>query len=995
MKTRSIKNTLLCVLFAVLLLCAFGFFIGSDGRVAKAEVDADAFRFETGAYVKISGDGGLRFRLQMGENKRNEVLSGGDLTFYVGPKTFIDAYDEETNTYEDMVDANKAWKVVANKDYIYAGSDMYGEPDGYYYSNVLLDINVLPEVYRDINFVAVAVFGETVVSSVDRTLYYTASKAALNGYFGKVMNTYSWVGSTPKYALVATNAVEYNNLSAGLAGYSTKYFELDNVEDTSGILDTYDTGYEYALEFSTSTGAWNNQNLTTIIDLGSGYAGKTLAVSMMVCGTANAEGEEKLGFNVYRTFAIPREKLSSMTWSEVTGTCTLDENGQWNVGACCWGEPLEAYCIYVKDVTYEPYYTVHFATNGGDEISDVQIPADTSLVNFDASYKTSKSYALFDGWYTTSTFDAGTRVGTDITSIPVNGNYEFTVYAKWDNYTAFAQYYWPTGVNTGSYFGGQAVQIPLAGRETGDKVDVTMRVKTSLDGTEGASVRLYHSYADTEWIASNADADGYWGGAVLNPATESGWRQVKITVELKQDGYVWLAVASENPGLGRCYVYIKDVTFEPHYTVHFVTNGGNAVSDVVIPVDTSLVNFDATYSTSKSNAFFDGWYTTSTFDAGTRVGTDITSIPVNGNYEFTVYAKWDNYTATSHYYSNQGAWFGGQAAQIPLAGREIGNIVEITMKVKTSLDGTEGASVKLYQTYADTQWIGNVADGYWSGAALDPATESGWREITITVELKQNGYVWLAVANETPELGQCFVYIKDITFEYLYDYQFTYSGNWFSSGTATILTGQAANADLVLSMQVKTSIDGTTTTNPYIGSFESTTTSDGNFTNGGTLDVSATGWREIIVTVKANDSGDVLLGLGRYAEGSAFTVYIKDVTYVSDYQFTYSGNWFSSGTAKILTDQAADADLVLSMQVKTSIDGTTTTNPYIGSFESTTTSDGNFTNGGTLDVSATGWREIIVTVKANDSGDVLLGLGRYAEGSAFTVYIKDVTIVTN
>ena len=85
-----------------------------------------------------------------------------------------------------------------------------------------------------------------------------------------------------------------------------------------------------------------------------------------------------------------------------------------------------------------------------------------------------------------------------------------------------------------------------------------MKVKTSHDGTEGASVRLYQTYRDTEWL-DKTDEGGYWGGAILSPATASGWREITITVTLKQDGYVWLGVANTNPGLGQCWVYMKDV----------------------------------------------------------------------------------------------------------------------------------------------------------------------------------------------------------------------------------------------------------------------------------------------------------------------------------------------------------------------------------------------------------------------------------------------------
>ena len=158
-----------------------------------------------------------------------------------------------------------------------------------------------------------------------------------------------------------------------------------------------------------------------------------------------------------------------------------------------------------------------------------------------------------------------------------------------------------------------------------------------------------------------------------------------MTVTLKQDGYVWLGVASENPGLGQCFVYIKDVSYEVDYAYQ------------------------------------------------------------------------------AQYYSSVNSWFGGQAAKVALDGYKTGDVVTLTMKVKTTQDGTEGASIKLYQTYVDTEWIGNNnVDGYYDGANLNAETESDWREITITVELKQDGYVWLAVANENPSLGSCQVYIKNV-----------------------------------------------------------------------------------------------------------------------------------------------------------------------------------------------------------------------------------------
>ena len=112
-------------------------------------------------------------------------------------------------------------------------------------------------------------------------------------------------------------------------------------------------------------------------------------------------------------------------------------------------------------------------------------------------------------------------------------------------------------------------------------------------------------------------------------------------------------------------------------------------------------------------------------------------------------------------YSNQGAWFGGQAAKVLLDGCKTGDVVTLTMKVKTSQDGTSAGNYKLYQSYADSEWVGNVADGFSDGVVLNAAGESGWREIQITVTLKQDGYVWLAVSNTSPSAA-CEVSIKDV-----------------------------------------------------------------------------------------------------------------------------------------------------------------------------------------------------------------------------------------
>ena len=782
--------------------------------------------------------------------------------------------------------------------------------------------------------------------------------------------------------------------------------------------DEYTAKAQYYWYTGSNIGAWfGGQAAKVLVD--GGKIGDEVTLTMKV--KTSQDGTEGASVRLYHSYrdaewldrtdeggywsGVLLNPATESGWREITITVTLKQDGYvWLAVANT--VPATGQCwVYMKDVSYEikVEYTIHFETNGGEAIDDVVLAEGTSLINFDTTYATSKTNAFFEGWYLSETFEAGTRVGTDITAL-TGDNKELTVYAKWDEYTAKAQYYWYTGSNIGAWFGGQAAKVLVDGGKIGDEVTLTMKVKTSQDGTDGASVRLYHSYRDAEWL-DKTDNNNYGGGVSLNPATESGWREITMTVTLQQDGYVWLGVANTVPATGQCWVYIKEVTCEikVEYTIHFATNGGDAIDDVVLAEGTSLINFDTTYATSKTNAFFEGWYLSETFEAGTRVGTDITSL-TGDNKELTVYAKWDNYTAKAQYYSNLGSWFGGQATKVLLDGYKAGDRAAITMKVKTSQDGVYGASVRLYHSHRDSEWLGSSdSTDYYGGIDLNPATESGWREITITVTLQQDGYVWLGVANTVPSLGACVVYIKDVSAVDLGDYQFTYSGNWFASETATIITGQTPNAELSITMKVKTSIDGTTTTNPYIGAYASTATSDSNFTNGGTLDISATGWREITMQVKANENGEVYIGLGRYAEGAAFTVYIKDVSYSTVYKAQYYSSvnsLFGGQAAKVLLDGYKAGDVAtITMKVKTSQDGTEGASIRLYQTYADTEWIGSNNNDGYYDgailnpATESGWREITITVTLKQDGYVWLAVANTVPSTGQCwVYITDVVV---
>ena len=111
---------------------------------------------------------------------------------------------------------------------------------------------------------------------------------------------------------------------------------------------------DYVLDYTWATSGYNWYNPTrTAIDFGAEYANKTVTFSMKVCGTASATGEEVLGFigtDGYPAIYIDRSKLSTTdTWSTITGTWTLDENGKMQTSAMCWNDSYEFYSIFIKD----------------------------------------------------------------------------------------------------------------------------------------------------------------------------------------------------------------------------------------------------------------------------------------------------------------------------------------------------------------------------------------------------------------------------------------------------------------------------------------------------------------------------------------------------------------------------------------------------------------------------------------------------------------------
>ena len=236
---KSIKRSLI-LFFSAFALAALVFAsVGLTYNKAKADPSV-TFEFEEGAYVKLVGDGGMRFRLKMDADTAASVKAGGgDLTFYAIPAQYAGEVVEDD--YETLVSENHATKAVVDKDKIYAGKTYDGDADGYYYANCLFDINKVA-TYRDLSLYAAAVWNGNAVASSVRTMEDVASACALRGgYYDTIKTVYSWLG-TESNPIKAANAADYAALTTVLASDGDLYFYLEDVADTNDLLTTYTNG---------------------------------------------------------------------------------------------------------------------------------------------------------------------------------------------------------------------------------------------------------------------------------------------------------------------------------------------------------------------------------------------------------------------------------------------------------------------------------------------------------------------------------------------------------------------------------------------------------------------------------------------------------------------------------------------------------------------------------------------------------------------------------
>ena len=136
------------------------------------------------------------------------------------------------------------------------------------------------------------------------------------------------------------------------------------------------------------------------------------------------------------TVTYSSSNTDAATIDPANGEITLKEVGTTTITATFAGN--DDYKAGVASYTlnvYEPIVsgTITYEENGGSEVADVTEPVD----NFPDPLPTpTKEYNLFDGWWSTSTFEDGTKA---VAGAPMDGN--VTLYAKWIEISEWAYVY--------------------------------------------------------------------------------------------------------------------------------------------------------------------------------------------------------------------------------------------------------------------------------------------------------------------------------------------------------------------------------------------------------------------------------------------------------------------------------------------------------------------------------------------------------------------------
>lgn len=260
-RITKIKTFVVC---AVLFLLSFAALVGVSFSGVKASGDA-YFEMVNGTSVKISDEGGLRFRVKMDGNAKAIIdAEGNGMHFIVAPKILMNAVTD--GNYKDMEQ-----KIVIDVD----KESIYFE-DEYYYANAI--IQNIKESNRQLDFCAIAYIEVNGGSDI----YATADGIS-----------------------VGESGFSLNNVRGNIYDIVNQAFLDEYTDDINGC-SAYNTWYstdKYPVQIKTVE---NYNSLVSKINVGKEFGGKTIVMTEAV-NSATEKAEVEDGKH-YRPFPFPTPK---------------------------------------------------------------------------------------------------------------------------------------------------------------------------------------------------------------------------------------------------------------------------------------------------------------------------------------------------------------------------------------------------------------------------------------------------------------------------------------------------------------------------------------------------------------------------------------------------------------------------------------------------------------------------------------------------------------
>ena len=599
--------------------------------------------------------------------------------------------------------------------------------------------------------------------------------------------------------LLSFNHMYGENWPDGIARPYTMYID-DITYDVISEVPAPATGYDYRLDFIGSKGEYHHP-LMTAIDFGAEYANKTIEFSMEVCGTAPAEGEALLGFtnsdSTWYQLVIDREKLSTTeTWSTITGTWTLNENGQLITSAICWHDYVRSpYSIYIRNAQVLANVTPEDQVEGWDYI--------LKYVGSDGAYYNKELSAIdFGAEYANKTIEFSMDV---CGNAPAEGEALLGFVQsdmKWyqlviDRSALSTTETWTTITGTWKLDGeGKLWTSAICWHDTdrhpyviyikNAKVlaDITPSGSTEQPPAEYDYATTYHGNQGDVWAWTNASPD-----LTVNFGSKYANQTVTITLDVcgtaLPEWTALLGFAQYNNGSKYWWSYevaVEAISTTGKWTTITLTvqldASGNWATSPMYKIGDGQSDTEIGYTIYMKNV---------EIVAGDTPGGDVEEEPVK-DYDYKLE------------YISGGAYYNETLTAIDFGAEYANKTIEFSMEVCGTAPA-EGTALLGFAT-SDLSWYQLVIDR----SAL--STTETWTTITSTWTLDGEGKMWTSAIcwddNDRPSYA---IYIKNVElFEYDYMANYTNVENYWSSAYGDLVTiefgSEYANKTVAVSMEV-------------------------------------------------------------------------------------------------------------------------------------------------------------------------------------------------